>query len=111
MTRLRNRNTLNMGWNMVQISDQKQNPPSQPVRSVRSGAEDLWNTVTDPVERLLLTREAANVFEAEERYLDSAFPQVLALLQSPLSDEELGNHPLMVLFRSYGSPPHEDSLL
>jgi hypothetical protein len=86
-------------------------PSSQPVPLGRPDAEDLWTVVTDPVERLLLTGEAVNVFQAEERYLDSAYADVLALLDSSLSDEELGKHPLMVLFRSYGSPPREDSLL
>jgi hypothetical protein len=85
--------------------------PNQSVRPARSEVEELLTVITDPVERQLLTGEAANVFEAEERFLDSAFADVLALLQSPLSDEELGNHPLMVLFLSYGSPAREDSLL
>lgn len=79
--------------------------------SDRHDIADLLTVVTDPVERLLLTGVAATVFEAETRYLDSAFDEVLRLLQSPLSDEELGNHPLMVLFRSHGSPPREDALL
>ena len=73
-------------------------------------AADPLAAVTDPVERLLLTGAASTVFEAEERYLDGAHEEALRLLRSPLSDEELGNHPLMVLFRSYGSPPREDSL-
>lgn len=79
--------------------------------SDRPESEDLRSLVHDPVERLLLSGEATTVFEAEQRYLDSAFEDVLGLLRSPLSDEELGNHPLMVLFRSYGSPPREDSLV
>jgi hypothetical protein len=72
---------------------------------------DLWAVVTDPVERLLLTGQAASVSEAEERYLDAAHAEVLELLRGSLSDEELGNHPLLVLFRAHGSPPREDSLL
>jgi hypothetical protein len=51
------------------------------------------------------------VAEAEELYLDAAFPEVVALLQSPLTDEELGRHPLFALYRSRGSRPREDSLL
>jgi hypothetical protein len=66
---------------------------------------------TDPVERLLLTGRARTVHEAEELYLDSAYPQVLALLESPLSNEELGHHSLLVMYRSHGSRPREDSLL
>lgn len=74
---------------------------------------DLLAVVTDPVERLLLTGQAGNVHEAEEMYLDSAdaHAEVLALLASPLSDEELGRHPLLLLYRSHGSRPREDSLL
>jgi hypothetical protein len=33
------------------------------------------------------------------------------VLQSPLSDEELGRHPLLVLYRTRGSRPREDDLL
>jgi hypothetical protein len=44
-------------------------------------------------------------------YLDTAYPEALALLAGPLSDEELGRHPLFVLYRSHGSRPREDSLL
>ncbi len=73
--------------------------------------QDLLDSVTDPVERLLLTGRASTVREAEEMYLDSAYPQVLALLAGPLSNQELGRHPLLVLYRSHGSRPREDSLL
>jgi hypothetical protein len=74
-------------------------------------AADLLAALTDPVERLLLTGRARTVREAEEMYLDSAYPEVLALLESPLTNEELGRHPLLVLYRSHGSRPREDSLL
>ena len=76
-----------------------------------SDLSDLLASLTDPVERLLLTGRARTVYEAEEMYLDSAYPQVLALLESPLSNEELGRHPLLVLYSSHGSRPREDSLL
>jgi hypothetical protein len=72
---------------------------------------DLLAVVTDPVERLLLTGQAASVHEAEELYLDAAYSDALALLEGPLSDEELGDHPLFVLYRSHGSRPREDSVL
>ncbi len=72
---------------------------------------DLVATLADPVERLLLTGRARTVHEAEEMYLDSAYDEVLALLAGPLSDEELGRHPLLLLYRSHGSRPREDSLL
>jgi hypothetical protein len=71
----------------------------------------LLGTVTDAVEQLLLTGRASTVREAEEMYLDAAYPQVLALLAVPLSNEELGRHPLLVLSCSHGSRPREDSLL
>ena len=65
----------------------------------------------DPVIRLLLSGAAATLDEAEEMYLDASMPEVLRLLQGPLSDEELGDHPLMVLLRSRGSRGWEGSLL
>jgi hypothetical protein len=71
----------------------------------------LLGAVADPVERLLLTGGAKTVREAEEMYLDAAYPEVLALLASPRSNEELGRHPLFVLYRSHGSRPRKDSLL
>jgi hypothetical protein len=86
---------------------------AKPVRTAADPADlsDLFDAVTDPVERLLLTGRARSVREAEEMYLDSAYPEVLQLLASPLSNEELGRHPLLVLYRSHGSRPREDSLL
>ena len=72
---------------------------------------DLLAVITDPVERLLLTGRAKTVHEAEALYLDSAYGEVLELLAGPLSDEELGRHPLLVLHRSHGSRPREDSPL
>jgi hypothetical protein len=65
----------------------------------------------DPVLRLLLTCQAQTVAEAEEMYLDASLPEVVRLLQSPLSDDELGRHPLLVMFRRHGSRGWEDSLL
>ena len=82
-----------------------------PTASDTNDLSDLLASITDPVERLLLTGRARTVYEAEEMYLDSAYPQVLALLASPLSNEELGRHPLFVMYRSHGSRPREDSLL
>ena len=72
---------------------------------------DLKAVITDPVERLLLAGQAKTVHEAEEIYLDSAYAEVLALLASRLSNAELGRHPLLLLYRSHGSRPREDSLL
>ncbi len=65
----------------------------------------------DPVLYLLLTDQAGTVAEAEELYLNASLPEVTRLLQSSLSDEELGRHPLLVMFRRHGSRGWEDSLL
>jgi hypothetical protein len=65
----------------------------------------------DPVLHLLLTGQAQTVAEAEEMYLNASLPEVIRLLQSPLPDEELGRHPLLVMFRRHGSRGWEDSLL
>jgi hypothetical protein len=65
----------------------------------------------DPVLHLLLTGAAQTVAEAEEMYLDASLPEVIRLLQSPMSNEELGRHPLLVMFRRHGSRGWEDSLL
>jgi hypothetical protein len=65
----------------------------------------------DPVLNLLLTGRARTLAEAEEMYLNASLPEVLRLLESALSDEELGRHPLLVMFRRHGSRGWEDSLL
>ena len=65
----------------------------------------------DPVIRLLLNGEAKTLHEAEEKYLDSAMPEILELLASPLSDEELAKHPLLQMIRAHGSRGWEDSIL
>ena len=66
---------------------------------------------TDPVERLLVSGAAATVSEAEEIVLNTSLDIVTELLRSPLSDDELGRHPLLALYRSRGSRPGEDDLL
>jgi hypothetical protein len=86
-------------------------PPAVLAHADPADLQDLLAVITDPVERLLLTGKAKTVYEAEEMYLDAAYEEALALLASPLSDEELGRHPLFVLYRSHGSRPREDSLL
>ena len=53
----------------------------------------------DPVIRLLLSGKARTLHEAEEKYLDSAMPEILDLLRSPLTDEELARHPLLQMIR------------
>jgi hypothetical protein len=65
----------------------------------------------DPVFHLLLTGQARTASEAEEMYLNASLAEVVHLLQSPLSDEELGRHPLLIMYRRHGSRGWEDSLL
>jgi hypothetical protein len=72
--------------------------------------EDLDSLTEDPVSRLLLSGKAQTLREAEELFLDTCLPEVLRLLQSPLSDEELGRHPLMVMLRSHGSRGWEEAV-
>ena len=81
-----------------------------PTVSEANDLADFLAAVPDPVERLLLTERAWTVYEAEEMYLDAASPQGLALLEGPLSNEALGRHPLLALYRAHGSRPREDSL-
>lgn len=65
--------------------------------------EEINRITSDPVAQLLLSGEAETLREAEERYLDSCLPEVVRLLQSGLSDDELGRHPLMRMLRAHGS--------
>lgn len=71
---------------------------------------DPLAAVTDPVARLLLDGRASTLREAEELYLDNCLPEVVALLRSPLSDDEIASTPLMTMLRSHGSRPWEESV-
>ena len=66
---------------------------------------------TDPVERLLISGAVDTVAEAEEIVLNTSLDAVAELLRSPLADDDLGRHPLLVLYRTRGSRPREDDLL
>jgi len=72
--------------------------------------EDLLSVTNDPVARLLLSGRAQTLREAEELYLDACLPEVLRLLESPLSDEELGRQPLMAMLRAHGSRGWEEAV-
>jgi hypothetical protein len=72
--------------------------------------EDMACLSNDPVAQLLLRGEAQTLREAEELYLDSCMPEVVRLLQSELSDEELGRHPLMRMLRAHGSRGWEEAV-
>jgi hypothetical protein len=70
--------------------------------------EDISGLTNDPVARLILSGKAETLREAEELYLDSCLPEVIRLLEGPLSDEESGRLPLMVMLRSHGSRSWEE---
>jgi hypothetical protein len=72
--------------------------------------EDLTKLTGDPVSQLLLRGEAETLREAEELYLDHCLPDVVRLLKSNLSDDELGRHPLMRMLRSHGSRGWEEAV-
>jgi hypothetical protein len=74
------------------------------------GRDDITHLSNDPVAQLLLRGEAETLREAEELYLDSCLPEVVQLLQSGLSDDELGCHPLMQMLRSHGSRGWEEAV-
>ena len=71
--------------------------------------DDLTQLSNDPLAQLLLCGKAQTLREAEELYLDTCLPEVVRLLQSGLSDEELGRHPLMRMLRSHGSRGWEEA--
>jgi hypothetical protein len=76
---------------------------------VAAEQEDVTRLTDDPVSQLLLAGKAETLREAEELYLDSCLPEVVRLLESGLSDEELGRHPLMRMLRSHGSRGWEEA--
>src|SRR5438067_10029720 len=84
--------------------------PSRRMPPMAAEHEDLWSVTNDPVARLLLSGRAQTLREAEELYLDACLPEVIRLLQGPLSDEELGRLPLMAMLRSHGSRAWEEAL-
>jgi hypothetical protein len=64
----------------------------------------------DPIVQILLRGDAQSVAEAEEQYLDANLRQVIELVRSPISDEEIRADPLIALRLSHGSRDWEDSL-
>jgi hypothetical protein len=78
--------------------------------------EELWELAqNDPVSALLLSGAASTVHEAETKFLnenvEAISQKVLELVDSDLTDEEFGRHPLILLLRGHGSRRWEDSLL
>jgi hypothetical protein len=72
---------------------------------------EIPGVTDDPVLRLIIEGRAQSLDDAEELYLDESIPQVLELLRSPITDDELARHPLLLLLRVRGSRGREDSLL
>lgn len=65
----------------------------------------------DPIFQLLESGKARTWREAERIYLDEAWPEIMALVASPLANEELVRHPLIQLLAEHGSRGWEDSVL
>jgi hypothetical protein len=78
---------------------------------MESSQGHISGVTDDPVIRLLFRGEVQTLWEAEEKYLDAAIPEILELLRGPLSNAELSTHPLLTLLRRHGSRGWEDSLL
>lgn len=74
---------------------------------MRDGSQD-WNPEDDPVVAILLSGEATTLHQAEEMYLNRSLPVFLELLGSPLSNEDLSEHPLTKMLVRHGSRPRED---
>lgn len=72
--------------------------------------EDITRMSSDSVSQLLLRGKAKTLREAEELDLDTCLPEVVRLLQSGLSDEELGRHPLVQMLRSHGSREWDEAI-
>jgi hypothetical protein len=69
------------------------------------------NLEDDPVFQLLVSGEATTLEEAEDIVLGRKVPELMALLGSHLTIEELERHPLVELFRRHSTRGWEDSLL
>ncbi len=72
-------------------------------------------TENDPITAMLLSGEASTIHESETKFLnenvETVCKMVLELVESKLSDEEFGRHPLILMLRGHGSRRREDSLL
>jgi hypothetical protein len=75
---------------------------------MREGADSLLN---DPVVQLLLSGRAQTAEEAERLYVEEHLDEVVALVNSTLSEEEFRRHPLIAALLSRGSRGWEDSIL
>lgn len=66
---------------------------------------------SDPIISLLLSGRAQTIQEAEDLYLEDAWPDFLELLEQPVSEAELERHPIIELLRGRGMRGWEDSIL
>jgi hypothetical protein len=73
--------------------------------------QQLPRMMDEQILELLLRGEAATLHDAEEMYLNAAIPEILDLLASSLSNEELSEEPILALILSHGSRGWEDSTL
>jgi hypothetical protein len=73
-------------------------------------ANPCWGPEDDPVVEMLLREEATTAHEAEALYLDSHIADIVALVNSSLSEAEFRQHPLIMMLFSHGSREWEDSL-
>jgi len=78
---------------------------------MQSSPDYIPGLSNDPVIQILLRGEAQTLYEAEEKYLDQAIPEILELLASPLDNQALAAHPLLNLMLTHGSRGWEDSIL
>lgn len=63
---------------------------------------------SDPVLTIFLSGQAETLEEAEDRYLDETYPELLELLNGPATQEELDNHPLIIRWAERGNRRHPD---
>jgi hypothetical protein len=64
----------------------------------------------DPVADLIVSGRASTVAEAENLYLDEHLADLIALVESDLTDAAFRRHPLVALLLARGSRSPEDSL-
>ena len=79
--------------------------------TMNTNPADIPGITDDPVLRLILEGRAANLYEAEEIYLNESLDEIIRLIGSPIDNETLLKNPLMQLLAAHGTRGWEDSLL
>ena len=69
-----------------------------------------WRPEEDPVVTMLLRGEADSAGEAEARYLDTHLADIVALVNSSLSEAQFRRHPLIQMLFAHGGREWEDSI-